>query len=55
MAWQSLTVEVAAPEAEALADALLDAGAESVSIEDADEGTAREAPQFAEPGEAPQP
>jgi ribosomal protein L11 methyltransferase len=51
VAWQSLIVEVAAPEAEPLADALLEAGAQSVSIEDADAGTGREAPQFAEPGE----
>ena len=55
MAWQSLIVEVAAPDAEALADALLEAGARSVSVEDADAGTAREAAQFAEPGDAPQP
>ena len=55
MAWQSLIVEVAAPDAEAFAEALLEAGAQSVSVEDADAGTGREAPQFAEPGDAPQP
>ncbi|MBI3376119.1 MAG: 50S ribosomal protein L11 methyltransferase [Betaproteobacteria bacterium] len=50
MHWQTLLVEVAAPDTEALADALLEAGAQSVSIEDADAGSATEAPQFAEPG-----
>lgn len=53
--WQTLCVEVAAPDTEALADALLEAGAQSVSIEDADAGSASEAPQYAEPGAALQP
>ena len=55
MDWQLLIVEVAAPEAGPLADALLESGAQSVSIEDADAGTEREAPQFAAPGETPLP
>ena len=55
MQWQTLLVDVAAPDTEALADALLEAGAQSVSIEDADAGGENEAPQFAEPGTAPQP
>ena len=55
MAGQSLTFEVAAPDAEPLSEALLEAGAQSVSVEDADAGTGREAPRFAEPGETPQP
>lgn len=42
-----------AASAEALSDALLAAGALSVSMEDADAGTPAEQPQFAEPGEAP--
>lgn len=55
MPWQTLLVEVAAPETEALADALLEAGAQSVSIEDAHAGSESEAPQFAEPGAVPHP
>jgi ribosomal protein L11 methyltransferase len=55
VAWQSLSFEVAAPDAHPLSEALLEAGAQSVSIDDADAGTGREAPQFAEPGESPQP
>ena len=54
MAWQSLSFEVAAPDAEPLCEALLEAGAQSVSVEDADAGTGRESPQFADPGESPQ-
>ena len=55
MPWQSLSFEVAAPDAEPLSEALLEAGAQSVSVEDADAGTGREAPQFAEPGKSPRP
>jgi len=50
MAWLSITIETDCGHAEALADALLDAGALSASIEDADAGTANETPQFGEPG-----
>ena len=46
MAWLSITIETDCGHAEALADALLDAGALSASIEDADAGTANETPQF---------
>jgi ribosomal protein L11 methyltransferase len=41
-------------QAEALSDALLEAGALSVSVEDADEGTAGEKPLFGEPGTEPE-
>jgi ribosomal protein L11 methyltransferase len=40
-------------QAEALSDALLEAGALSVSVEDADEGTEGERPLFGEPGAEP--
>jgi ribosomal protein L11 methyltransferase len=50
MAWLSLKLAAAGDRAEAMADALLEAGALSVSIEDRDAGTAAEAPQFGEPG-----
>ena len=50
MTWLSLSIAANGSHAEALADALLDAGALSVSIEDADAGTAQETPQFGEPG-----
>ena len=50
MAWLSVSIETDCRHAEALADALLDAGALAASIEDADAGTARETPQFGEPG-----
>lgn len=40
-------------QAEAFSDALLEAGALSVSVEDADEGTAGERPLFGEPGGEP--
>ena len=43
---------LAADHAEALSDALLALGALSVAIEDADAGTARETPQYGEPGSA---
>lgn len=48
--WQSVTLETDAAHAEALSDALLAAGAISVSVEDALAGTALETPQFGEPG-----
>jgi ribosomal protein L11 methyltransferase len=50
--WLSVSVEAEADRAEALSEALMEAGAFSVSIEDADAGTANETPQFGEPGEA---
>lgn len=50
MSWISLSVDTDCTHAEALADALMDAGALSASIEDADAGTADEKPQFGEPG-----
>ncbi|HRP98147.1 MAG TPA: 50S ribosomal protein L11 methyltransferase, partial [Rhodocyclaceae bacterium] len=49
----SVTLHAEAHRAEALSDALMDAGALSVSIEDADAGTAAETPQFGEPGHEP--
>ncbi len=51
--WISVTLQAEAAKAEALSDALMDAGALSVSIEDADAGTAAEKPQFGEPGHLP--
>jgi len=50
MAWQSLRIAVDGDQAEAWGDALLEAGALSVSIEDRDLGTEREEAQFGEPG-----
>ncbi len=50
MPWLSLKLAANQDEAEGLADALMDTGALSVSIEDRDAGTAAEAPQFGEPG-----
>lgn len=49
MPWQSLTLDVDAAEAEALSDALLDEGAVSICVEDADAGTDAEVPRYAEP------
>ncbi|MFN3564417.1 MAG: 50S ribosomal protein L11 methyltransferase [Burkholderiaceae bacterium] len=45
---------VAEPDAERLADALLEAGALSVSVEDAEADTARESPLYGEPGLEPE-
>lgn len=50
MAWLSVSIETDCSHAEALADALMEAGALSASIEDADAGTPEETPQFGEPG-----
>ncbi len=50
MSWLSISIETDCRHAEALADALLEAGALSASIEDADAGTPDETPQFGEPG-----
>lgn len=49
MPWQSITLQLAGREAEALSEALLEAGAVSVAIEDAQAGTTREVAQYAEP------
>ncbi|MGL1832382.1 50S ribosomal protein L11 methyltransferase [Rhodocyclaceae bacterium SMB388] len=51
--WISVTLQAEADKAEALSDALMDTGALSVSIEDADAGTDAERPQFGEPGHHP--
>lgn len=48
--WISVALETDAAHAEALSDALLAAGAISVSVEDALAGTELETPQFGEPG-----
>ncbi|WP_036170124.1 50S ribosomal protein L11 methyltransferase [Massilia sp. 9096] len=53
MSWNEVVIEVARAHAEALSDALMDMGALSVSVEDADEGTADEKPLFGEPGMVP--
>ncbi len=53
MAWQSLSFLTDASHAEPVCDALLDAGALSASIEDADAGTPDEQPLFGEPGSIP--
>jgi len=50
MSWVSLKLAADGEGAEALADALMDAGALSVSIEDRDAGTDAEQAQFGEPG-----
>jgi len=50
VAWLALTLEVDEAHAEAFSDALLEAGAISVSIEDAEAGSAFERARFAEPG-----
>ena len=50
MGWQSVSFLADASHAEAMCDALLEAGALAASIEDADAGTADERPQFGEPG-----
>ena len=53
MSWTEIVIEVARDHAEALSDALMDAGALSVSVEDADEGTDAERPLYGEPGMEP--
>ena len=50
MAWLRLQMDVRAPLAEALSDALLDLGAHSVTIEDAHADTPDETPCYGEPG-----
>lgn len=51
--WISLSLQADAERAERLSEALMEHGALSVSIEDADAGTAAETPQFGEPGHLP--
>jgi len=53
MNWQSVSLEVGAPDVEAVSDALLAAGALAVEVEDAAAGTEREEPLFAEGGAPP--
>ncbi|WP_175882289.1 50S ribosomal protein L11 methyltransferase [Burkholderia sp. BCC0044] len=53
MSYRELVVELAREHAEALSDALLDLGALSVSVEDADADTPDEQPLFGEPGLVP--
>ncbi|MDP1525404.1 MAG: 50S ribosomal protein L11 methyltransferase [Rhodocyclaceae bacterium] len=48
--WVSVALETDAAHAEVLSDALMAAGAISVSVEDAQAGTELETPQFGEPG-----
>jgi len=50
MGWQNVSFLTDAAHAEPMCDVLLEAGALSASIEDADAGTADEKPQFGEPG-----
>jgi ribosomal protein L11 methyltransferase len=49
MPWQSVRILVDSKQAEPLSDALIEAGALSVSLEDADAGTLDETPLFGEP------
>ncbi|MET3106117.1 ribosomal protein L11 methyltransferase [Oxalobacteraceae bacterium GrIS 2.11] len=53
MSWIEIVVEVERAQAEQFSDALMEFGALSVSVEDADEGTAAEQPLFGEPGMEP--
>src|SRR5471030_1156962 len=53
MSWTEIVIEIARDHAEALSEALMDVGALSVSVEDADEGTDAERPLFGEPGMEP--
>ncbi|MGV8892907.1 MAG: 50S ribosomal protein L11 methyltransferase [Burkholderiaceae bacterium] len=53
MSWTEIVIEVARTHAEALSDALMEAGALSVAVEDADLGTEAEVPLFGEPGMEP--
>ncbi|SEJ71396.1 50S ribosomal protein L11 methyltransferase [Paraburkholderia diazotrophica] len=54
MTYRELIVELAREHAEALSDALLELGALSVSVEDADADTPDEQPLFGEPGLTPE-
>ena len=48
--WINVLIRTRAEHAEALSEALIERGALSVSVEDADAGTEHETPQFGEPG-----
>lgn len=48
MAWQAVILQLAGADADSLSEALLEAGAVAVTIEDAHAGTAQESPQFSE-------
>lgn len=48
--WVSARIIADAQQADALGDALMEAGALSVTVEDADAGTPEETPQYGEPG-----
>ncbi len=50
MSWLSITFALPQAHADAFGDALMEQGAISVNVEDADEGTAAEQPIFGEPG-----
>ncbi|MBC7513511.1 MAG: 50S ribosomal protein L11 methyltransferase [Herminiimonas sp.] len=53
MSWIEIVIEAPRAHAETLSDALMEAGALSVSVEDADVGTDAEQPLFGEPGMEP--
>lgn len=53
MPWLCAIIEAAEDSVELLSDALIEAGALAVDVQDAAAGTAQERPIFAEPGEAP--
>jgi ribosomal protein L11 methyltransferase len=53
MSWTEIVLEVPRQQAELVSDALIEAGALSVSVEDANEGTEAEQPLFGEPGMEP--
>ncbi len=50
MSWTEIVVEISFDDTVVYSDALIDAGALSVTVEDVDEGTPREKPMFDEPG-----
>jgi ribosomal protein L11 methyltransferase len=51
--WIAITLEIDSAHADALSDAMLELGALSADIHDAEAGTEREQPIFGEPGDAP--
>lgn len=53
--WLSVALQASEAHAEALSESLMEVGALSVSIEDAQAGTPEEQPQFGEPGHPAQP
>ncbi|MCE2871549.1 MAG: 50S ribosomal protein L11 methyltransferase [Oxalobacteraceae bacterium] len=53
MSWTEIVLEVPRQHAEHVSDALMEVGALSVSVEDANEGTDAEQPLFGEPGMEP--